>query len=152
VVDDDRSRRLERARGVLREVTVVARESGIMLALENLPPKYLGHTPDEIMTLLEDLDREAIGVCFDTGHANLSGRFKEFADALLPISVTTHIHDNDGMADQHQFPGAGTIDWYLFAATYRASDCSANMMLECMPPEGVTWSEAFQRFRTALGG
>ena len=143
--------RLERARGVLREMAGVAQESGIVLALENLPPGYLGHTPEQIDALLAGISPESIGICFDTGHANLSGRFAEFAWAMLPRAVTTHIHDNDGTEDQHKFPGLGVIDWHGFASAYRGSGTKASIMLECIPPDGMAWSEAFQRLRSALG-
>lgn len=143
--------RMERARGVLREMAAVAKESAIVLAVENLPPGYLGHTPEQVMELLEGTDHGSIGVCFDSGHANLSGHFDEFADALLPYAVTTHIHDNDGVQDQHHFPGEGTIDWPKFASTYHKLGSHVGAMLECAPPNGLAWSEAFQRFRAALG-
>ncbi len=150
-VNGDRSRRMERAKGVLREMGVIAAESGIVLALENLPPGYLGHTPEEIISLLDRTDRGTMGVCFDSGHANLSGHFMEFAGALLPIAVTMHLHDNDGTDDQHAFPGTGNIDWHGFAHTYRVLECKATMVIECKLPDDMVWSEAFQELRTALG-
>lgn len=143
--------RFERARGVLREMSLVAKESGIMLALENLPPSYLGHTPEEIVALLDGADTESTAVCYDTGHANLSGRFAQFTEALLPRAVTTHIHDNDGVQDQHLFPGDGSVDWHSFADTHRKCGARATIMLECCPPEGMPWNQAFQRWREALG-
>lgn len=150
VLNGDRPRRADRARGVLREMASVASESGIVLALENLPPNYLGHTPEELIALLDGTDRATVGVCFDSGHANLSGHFSEFAGAMLPLAVTTHLHDNDGSADQHLFPGSGNIDWHNFGKTYRILECKAAIMLECQPPADMLWSEAFQRFRVAL--
>ncbi|MCE5197616.1 MAG: sugar phosphate isomerase/epimerase family protein [Armatimonadota bacterium] len=146
-----RHRQFDRARGVLREMAAVARESGVTLALENLPPTYLGNCPEEIFALLDGIDRESIAVCFDSGHANLSGHFEEYAQALLPYAVTTHIHDNNGTDDQHRFPGEGIINWPRFASIYRSTGCDAGMMLECTPPQGIAWCEAFQMFRTALG-
>lgn len=151
VLNGERPGRMERARGVLRELTVVASEYGIMLALENLPPGYLGASPEEIICLLDGTDRACVGVCFDSGHANLSGHFAEYASALLPLSVTTHLHDNDGSGDQHKFPGDGNIDWPGFASTYRVLGCKATIMLECKPPADMQWSEAFQKLRVALG-
>lgn len=143
--------RFERARGVLRELSLVAKDTGVVLALENLPKGYLGHTPDELLELLDGCEKEGVGVCFDTGHANLSGHFSEFARALLPHSVTTHIHDNDGSQDQHQFPGQGSIDWAEFGQIYRNSGSSASIVLECPPPKDTSWKQAFQQLRTALG-
>ena len=32
-------------------------------------------------------------------------------ERLAPYVVTAHIHDNNGFADEHKMPGAGTIDW-----------------------------------------
>jgi sugar phosphate isomerase/epimerase len=143
--------RFERARGVLREMSVVARETGIVLALENLPPGRLGHTPEELLDLMDGCDRGGIGVCFDAGHANLSGRFAEFTRALLPRSIVTEVHDNDGGKDQHMFPGQGTIHWNIFTDTYRNSACNASITLQCPPPHDMPWKEAFQELRAALG-
>jgi sugar phosphate isomerase/epimerase len=142
--------RLERARGVLRELSAVAKESGVMLALENLPPDHLGHTPEEIQSLLDGTDPDSMGVCYDSGHANLSGRFLEFTEALLPHAVAAHLHDNDGSEDQHRFPGAGAIDWQAFASAYHRLATNATVVLECKPPDGMLWCEAFQRLRKAL--
>ncbi len=149
-ISNGRHRRVERARGVLREVGVVARESGVMLALENLPPDYIGYEPAELEMLLDGTDPEAVAVCFDSGHANLSGQFIEFADALLPRSVIMHLHDNNGGSDEHKFPGEGIIDWRQFSKSCRKSGSQATIVLECKPPENTVWSEAFQRFRIAL--
>lgn len=143
--------RFERARGVLRELSLVAEETGIILALENLPPRHLGHTPDELLDLMDGCDKSSIGVCFDSGHANLSGRFAEYTRALLPHAVTANLHDNDGTSDQHRFPGQGTIDWTVFGDTYRNYGHNASIMLECSPPHGMPWKEAFQELRVALG-
>lgn len=150
-ITNGNGRRMERARGVLREMSSVARESGLVLALENLPPGYLGQDPEQIMELLDGTDREATAVCFDSGHANLTGRFVELAEALLPLAVTTHLHDNDGLSDQHLFPGAGLIDWAELLAIYKKVGSRASIMLECKCPETMIWSEAFQRLRTAMG-
>lgn len=151
VLTDGICKRLDRARGVLREVSVVAEESGVVLALENLPPGYLGHTPEEMMLLMEGVKTEAVGVCFDSGHANLSGRFKEFAQLLLPYAVEVHVHDNDGIHDQHKFPGEGTIEWKVFCELYHRYADSPSVMLECAPRGGMIWGAAFQSFRNVLG-
>jgi sugar phosphate isomerase/epimerase len=51
-----------------------------------------------------------VGFCYDSGHANLNKNFdelKRFRDRL----VVTHLHDNKGDTDAHQYPGYGTINW-----------------------------------------
>ncbi|MCX6345758.1 MAG: sugar phosphate isomerase/epimerase [Armatimonadetes bacterium] len=151
VVSDGVCKRMDRARGVLREMAVVAEETGVTIAVENLPPGYLGHTPEEIFKLIDGIKPGSVGVCFDSGHANMSGQFDEYARALLPHAIFIHLHDNDGNHDQHQFPGEGTIDWPLFAKLYNRLDCKARALLECAPPTDIVWNAAFQRFRKALG-
>ncbi|MCE5314522.1 MAG: sugar phosphate isomerase/epimerase family protein [Armatimonadota bacterium] len=151
IIVNGRGRQFDRARGVLREVAAIASESDIVIALENLPPGYLGHTPEELFALLDGIDRQSIAICFDSGHANLSGNFEEYAHELLPHAAAIHLHDNDGVSDQHKFPGEGCIDWHLFSEVYRRSGCEASVMLECAPPENIAWSEAFQKFRATLG-
>lgn len=151
IVTNGHSQQLERARGVLREVGVIAREAGAILALENLPPQYVGHTPEEIHGLLDGTDAESVALCFDCGHANMSGKFEEYMDALLPKAVIAHVHDNDGGDDQHRFPGQGNINWQRFAEAYQATNRKATIVLECRPPENMLWSEAFHRLRLALG-
>ena len=40
----------------------------------------------------------------------------DFLDAMLPHIVNCHIHDNDGMHDQHDLPGRGCADWNKIVA------------------------------------
>ena len=150
IVSSNRRKRFERAHGVLRELSTLASESGLILAVENLPPNYLGNEPEELFELIDGIDKKSIGFCFDVGHANLSGNFCEFAEKLLPYSVETHIHDNNGKVDQHKFPGEGTINWKEFSEVYKASKSNATIMLECVPPSEMLWSEAFQYFRITM--
>jgi sugar phosphate isomerase/epimerase len=149
-VSDSRSRRMDRARGVLREMAVVARESGITLALENLTNGCLGESAEEVLTLIGDGAVGSLGVCFDSGHANLTGSFNETARMLLPRSVTSHLNDNDGQSDQHGFPGSGTIDWRSFAGLFVSHSPKAGVVLDCLPPTGMVWSQAFQHLRGML--
>ncbi|MEN6372685.1 MAG: sugar phosphate isomerase/epimerase family protein [Armatimonadota bacterium] len=147
---DDRARRLDRSTGVIRELAVIAKESGVVLAVENMPPGYLCCSEEELVRLVEAANSDSVGVCFDTGHANLSPSFKEQTKKLLPYTVTMHLHDNDGLTDQHKFPGFGTIDWPVFAELRARFNTHATMTLETMPPEGWSWMQAFERLNQIL--
>lgn len=146
----DRSRRLDRSIGVIRELAVIAQESGIILAVENLPPGFLCSRSDDIIRIVEAAGSDNVGVCFDTGHANLSPSFKEQAQRLLPYTVTTHIHDNDGLTDLHKFPGFGTIDWRTFAELKARYCPNAVLMLETMPPDNWSWPYAIDKLNQLL--
>ena len=150
IVEDNRKRRFDRACGVIREISNIARDSGIMLALENLPSQYLGYTTEELFIMLGSAAKDSTGICFDSGHANLTDNFYKYANLLLPWAITTHLHDNNGIEDQHLFPGKGTIDWRKFYKQYRESKCGATIMLECLPNDNMPWSAAFQEFRATL--
>ena len=63
------------------------------------------------MDILEKFNSPYLGVCFDTGHANLTGRFKEEFLILKDKIFTFHIHDNDGKSDSHLALGEGNIQW-----------------------------------------
>lgn len=54
--------------------------------------------------------------CVDTGHSNKAVRFQNPppADAIRMLGssiAVLHLHDNDGITDQHKFPRTGNIDW-----------------------------------------
>ncbi len=59
--------------------------------------------------------KECFGLCLDTGHLNL---LKLDCRCYIPILgnriKALHIHDNDGMTDQHKAPYTGTINWRDF--------------------------------------
>lgn len=58
--------------------------------------------------------------CFDTGHAHACRVDIETALAALDGRVEAlHIHDNDGVSDQHLAPHMGTVDWDKFARALR---------------------------------
>lgn len=145
--------RLAAAVDLLRELEPLARAAGVTLAVENLPPEYPGGSADEVLSLVDAVASPWVAVCFDSGHAHLTGDLPGMARALLPRAVTMHLHDNEGTEDQHLLPGFGKIDWEEFARIYRESGCAAPGLLECGPPEGWTWAqcrthvESFLRLR-----
>jgi sugar phosphate isomerase/epimerase len=98
--------KLESAIVVLGGLQKLCRELGIRLAVENC---YKG---DEFFLegLLEVFEPEFLGICFDSGHANIHGNI----DAVFRHGkrlLATHLHDNKGYLDIHQPPFWGTVNW-----------------------------------------
>lgn len=118
----------------LERLLPVAEDVGITICVENI--WHPTTTPEALLALLAACPSDRLGVCFDSGHANLMKRGPELPDRaaasvapkgwtayggivwdgdvlekLLPHVVTCHLHDNDGASDQHLPPGQGTIDW-----------------------------------------
>ena len=59
---------------------------------------------------------DSICVCVDTGHTNMTVRYgnpsvPEVIRKLGNMVEVLHLHDNDGVTDQHKIPMTGTINW-----------------------------------------
>jgi len=99
----------------LEPIAEACTASGVRLALEVIPNDLA--TPEALLRWLDgDLELGAAGVCLDFGHAHLVGGAPEAAEMLGGYIISTHVHDNRGVADDHLLPFAGTIDWNLTVA------------------------------------
>jgi sugar phosphate isomerase/epimerase len=97
-------------RRCLEPIAAHASQAGVRLALELIPNDL--STPDALVEWLDgDLELGDAGVCLDFGHAHMVGGAVEAAERLAGWILTTHVHDNRGVSDDHLLPFAGTIDW-----------------------------------------
>ncbi|MBQ8813862.1 MAG: sugar phosphate isomerase/epimerase [Lachnospiraceae bacterium] len=56
--------------------------------------------------------KECFGLCLDTGHLNLLGKNQAaYIRALGKRIKALHVHDNNGVDDEHRAPYTGTIIW-----------------------------------------
>ena len=96
-----------------------AKKVGVGLAVENMVDfgkwrrRYCGGDIYELIDLVDTINDPSVGICLDTGHANMSGI--EAGAAVREIGSRlkcTHINDNhDNGKDEHLFPYFGTLDW-----------------------------------------
>ncbi|MGI5923032.1 MAG: sugar phosphate isomerase/epimerase family protein [Lentisphaeria bacterium] len=114
----------------LEELLPLAERLGVTIAIENI--WFPTSTPEKLLDLIAHFRSEHLGICFDSGHANLMALERHFEvsapingwkrfgpvpyddkilEKLLPEITTCHLHDNDGQNDQHLLPGRGNIDW-----------------------------------------
>ena len=115
--------RMESKRRTLEYLTPFmedAAKAGVGFAIENLfIPEYLNSTRrycahvEEVIDLADSLGENAC-ICWDFGHANLIR--DDQAECLRAVGKRLkmiHVHDNNGVKDQHAAPyTAGcTIDW-----------------------------------------
>jgi sugar phosphate isomerase/epimerase len=102
--------------GKLREVhresllnlDAVGQEHGMTLALENMPKMWISlcaHS-QEMRECIEGTD---LKICFDVGHANITGDIEGFFEMKDRIA-NLHVHDNHGDVDRHLVLGQGAID------------------------------------------
>ena len=104
----------------LRQIGKCAQEHSVLACLENMigVKEFLCRLPEELMGMTEGI--EGIGMTFDFGHANTIGKVNDFlryADKADHI----HIHDNNGMSDEHLALGDGTISWPTVGKTLAAN-------------------------------
>jgi sugar phosphate isomerase/epimerase len=99
--------------GELAQVVPVCERYGISLAIEN----HQDLTSEELLTLLELLDSEWVGVCFDTGNPlALLEDPRECATAFGPLVRSVHLKDyqvaarSDGFALVGCALGEGVVD------------------------------------------
>jgi sugar phosphate isomerase/epimerase len=81
-----------------------AHEAGVRIALEN------GNFSN-IEQVLVRYDDSYVGLCYDSGHGHLAPDGLDRLERLKGRLISIHLHDNDGLTDQHKIPFTGTIDW-----------------------------------------
>jgi len=102
---------VEAAFSALEDLSLFARHRGVELLLENTSNALA--SAERLNHFLE-LTHLRLNFCFDVGHANMNEGVETAFRLMEDRMRSTHIHDNNGAADQHLFPlgtDGGTIDW-----------------------------------------
>jgi len=94
-----------------------ARATGVRVAIENCGRGNLA----TIARVLADYPPDLAGLCYDCGHGNLSGEGLDWLERLKDRLISVHLHDNDGLSDQHKPLFSGTNDWDRLARIMAAS-------------------------------
>lgn len=83
--------------------------------------RQFGDNPYDLIELVDKIDSKHIGLCLDVGHVNTVGLFHigDTVRAMGKRLKALHLHDNDGILDQHYLPYMGTIDWTDFMHALR---------------------------------
>lgn len=91
--------------------------------------------PHEAVSLIDTLNaqagRECFGLCLDTGHLHLLRKnVREYVRLLGRRIKALHIHDNDGVSDQHLMPFAGSLRWNDFTGALRETGYQGDLSFE----------------------
>lgn len=152
------------AKDAMEQLVPEAEKIGIVIAVENsFEPS---NTPACVLEIVRHFGEyhPAVGVCYDTGHANMMAPadwkkaedYPEYQknnwnetgiitvpdalEQLQPYVVTTHIHDNDGYRDLHGMPFDGCIDWSTLMPKLRACPRMLEYQTEVEIEDGVNWA------------
>jgi sugar phosphate isomerase/epimerase len=150
-----------------KELLVSAKRYGVHIDLENTfdrrPQPYDPpfSTASDLLELVEGIGDESVGICLDTGHANIMNfdiveMIRSFGSKLRVL----HLNDNLGsiepgsrqpvLSDQHFFPGTGIIDFYkVFNAL---KEIGYNGIINLEPGEFLTRLPISVRNASIAGG
>lgn len=148
----DEAARLENCRASLMELGEAARPFGARVAVENMRVRpdaqnRTGRFTDQLSEVVADLDPAVVGICFDTGHANISEKMSVAEAFTRNAERIVHIHydDNVGGDDIHLQPGEGNIDFAAFFRAMRDARYDGIVELEVNVPEGDNPRDFYKR-------
>jgi len=116
--DDEKKAIMDMNVDAFGRLAEVASDFGVKFCIENMMQRpeqekwRLGARISDLNDLIDAVGSDALGICFDSSHANvtqldMSQALHECGDRLL----ATHMSDNDKSGDQHKMPYGGNIDW-----------------------------------------
>jgi sugar phosphate isomerase/epimerase len=128
-------------------------------------------SPEVAIAVVEALGVEAIGICFDTGHAHLwtgpggealdwyarligAVRARSAAEWLERLGnrvAYLHLSDNNQTGDQHLPPGRGTLDWRQLLTAMERQRLNVPAVMEVGGVEGARETEEFLRGLAGTG-
>lgn len=101
------------SRESLSKIILNGEKLGVRVAIENMP----GNTPcllknaSEFQSLIDE--GLPLHMTLDVGHANTTSQLKPFLGNMSARIIHVHLHDNNGLNDDHMVVGKGTVDWDL---------------------------------------
>ena len=116
----------------LRTVVDHAMLHEVKVACENPSPHLFGGWASDLLELIMDYPQQYMGICLDTGHANIITDPSAYLTEISERLFTLHVSDNDGTYSAHLPPGAGNINWDKFAYTLKDIGYKGIFMLEIL--------------------
>lgn len=116
-------------------------DAGIKAALENT----YEDNPDIIISILDNVNSPNLRACIDTGHVNINSSLS-VSDWVIQTSKHLehmHIHNNNGLYDEHCSLENGTLDFSEIFRTLLDNNLNPNMTLEISKEEASLKSFEF---------
>ena len=107
-------RSLDNSLTAIEHLKTFAGPLGVQILLENLPNEVTA--PEHLLEILKVGHFDDVGICLDVGHAHLAPPAHPRAnlDAIMELLgsriAEVHLHENDGKADQHLWPGGTPVN------------------------------------------
>lgn len=147
-------RKFEAAMTSVEHLRAFAKPLGVRVLVENIPNEL--SLPDRLVEFIRTTHFDDVGVCFDTGHANMMSDVPSAFETVRSYVHSTHIHDNDKERDSHLWPGDGTIDWKQTLALLSDAPNKPPLLLEIEENEKINpvekMEETFKKAEEQLVG
>jgi sugar phosphate isomerase/epimerase len=127
--------RFDDAMTAIEHLRAFAKPLGVTVLLENIPNEFTA--PERLMELIQTAHFSDVGICFDVGHAHLGDGVVASFELMKKHIRSTHLHDNEGLRDQHLWPGEGKINWNQALELLRTAPHAPPMLLEIEHTDGV---------------
>lgn len=114
-----------------------AERAGVTLAFENLK------RTDRLYDFMARVKSDRVGVCFDAGHNNCFFKDSRVCRDFAPLIRAVHLHDNNGLKDQHLIPFDGSADWGLIRRELIDSAYTGAWSLEIEHPQTDIFGKPF---------
>ena len=121
-------RRFDAALTSIEHLRIFAKERGVQILLENIPNEL--SSPERLLSFIHYTRLEDMKVCFDVGHAHMTGGVASAFQTLKDRIVSTHVHDNRQDKDDHLMPFDGSIDWEKTVRDFSSVDGQFPILFE----------------------
>lgn len=145
-------RKFEAAMTSVEHLRAFAKPLGVKILLENIPNEL--STPERLVEFIQTTHFDDVGICFDTGHANMMSDVPTAFETVKKHVHSTHVHDNAKDRDSHLWPGDGNIDWKQTLELLNEAPHKPPLLLEIEENEKINpiekMSEVFKKAETQL--
>ena len=138
----------------LSELTKVAMNSGVTIGVENKQKsenRELVLYPDEHLEVVKAFYDQGARAVLDVGHAHTANcNLADYIRLLGDLIIELHLHDNNGISDDHLSLGTGNIDFESFFETVRSIGFAGPTILELKNKQDLESSVGFIRRNEVL--
>jgi len=101
-----------------------AEKNNINIALENV------HTLEHLDNLFDSIESDKLKFCYDSGHENCFTPGKDCLAKYGSKLAALHLHDNDGIRDQHMLPFNASVNWERIMKKLKEINYKGTLSLE----------------------
>jgi len=112
-----------------RRIVDFAAGNSIRIAIEPLPKKEVGSRLEEVLEIVERIDRPNVGVNFDVNHVYPPEAMPDMIRQAGARILSVHVSDQDGI-ERHWLPFKGTLDWEKILAALMEVGYSGPLVYE----------------------